>query len=129
VYEEPKKDLTWFFGLYFGYLDLIRLNFSSFHPIKYISINCSYISNFKRYASPRDGWIEEAYVSFEEGYGSITLAEAMIESVHRFSKLPVLVFIMGEFTASNWSPDRFPQVYLPIRMFCECPWPTDLVLS
>merc|ERR1712224_186620 len=69
----------------------------------------------------KDGWVEEAWVSFikakqkkgEPGYRQGEwglLMERLVDSVHRFSKKPIVVVNFGDIPIETLDPDRFPRL-------------------
>ena len=63
----------------------------------------------------QDGWLKRAFVSYFGGPlegKEAQLTELLIESVHRFSVYPIIVFHVGMATPLHWSPRIFPRLVL-----------------
>jgi len=72
--------------------------------------------NYKNWTGP-DGWIPEAFVTYiglknahkENLAGEMDL---LVQSVHHFSKRPVIVANFGPFVPEGWTPEHFPNMIL-----------------
>lgn len=74
-----------------------------------------FASNHKRLADS-DGWINKAvvsYVGLKSADDKIAKEmDLLIQSVHHFSELPIVVVNFGDIVPSAWTPDRFPRLVL-----------------
>lgn len=74
-------------------------------------------ANYHRWYDER-GWTDEAYVNYFSSRGdpwqNFNLeTELLIESVHRFSRAPIVAYNFGHAPApANWTAERFPRLVL-----------------